>query len=91
VTVAPQRIPFTKRIGEELLAHMTDKNKTVALEGVGSPSDWKIAEEVKEFLEKNGYTVNISLTGMSMPQPESPFSFYENPTEYHVIVAPSAH
>jgi hypothetical protein len=49
INVAPQRVPFTEQIREELLARMTDKNKPVELEAVGSPSDWKIADEVQQF------------------------------------------
>ncbi len=89
--IAPHRVPFTNEIGQELLGHMTNKGKPIALEAIGSPSDWRIADEIQEFLRRNGYTVNRSSAGTVVPQPEQPFSLYDGPTEYQIIVAPSAH
>jgi hypothetical protein len=39
VNMAPQRVPFTKELADEFLTKLKDKNKPVALEAVGSPSD----------------------------------------------------
>jgi hypothetical protein len=89
LNIVPPRTLFTNELGRDLLAHMPTK-KPVSLKTVGASADQKIGDDVQEFLQKNGYTVNRMSIGMIAPPPDHPFSFLDTINEYIITVAPSA-
>ncbi|HEU0216910.1 MAG TPA: hypothetical protein VFQ90_09620 [Stellaceae bacterium] len=91
VNIAPGRVPFTMELGNQLLEHMPDKNKVVRLMTVGGNADQNIGNEVQQFLQHSGYSVQRMSIGMMAPPPDHPFIFNESSDQYIITVAPSAH
>jgi hypothetical protein len=90
VNIAPPRAAFSPQVGNDLLAHMPSR-KSVVLNTVGGDADQKVGDDVQQFLEGNGYSVQRRSIGMMAPPPDHPFSFSDNPNTYVITVAPSAH
>jgi hypothetical protein len=86
----PPRAGFTDEIGSQLLAQMPERKKIIILNTMGGPDDQRIGREVQDFLQKNGYQVQRFRSNASVPTPEHPFTFLDNPDSYSVTVAPSA-
>jgi hypothetical protein len=91
INIGPGRLAFSDQLGRELLAHMPTKKK-VRLTSIGpTNADQAVGTEIQNFLQQNGYDVERSIIGMSMPAPDRPISFQELPDAYVLTVAPSAH
>lgn len=90
INVAPTRLPFDSAIGDQLISKLPP-GKPIAVMGVGSQSDWAIADQYTQYLKSKGFDVNLSLIGMMAPPPDHKISIGDpNATRVTVIIAPSA-
>lgn len=84
----PQKLVFSEALGNLLLERMPIK-KPVTLEAIGSPSDWKVGADIQAFLQKNGYSTDLSTIGMQVPPPMHKISLTILPDHYILTVSPS--
>lgn len=89
VNIGPQRLAFSPELGSELLSKMSAK-KPVSLQSVGGNADQAVASEIQTFLQKNGFDVNRTSSGMMAPPPDHKVSLIEEPGSYILVIAPSA-
>jgi len=90
LNIAPSRATFSDELGAQLLAHMPEK-KSVSLKTVGSAADQKVGDTTQKFLEDHGFAVQRTTIGTLSPPPDHPFTFFDTPNAYSIVVAPSAH
>ncbi len=85
VNQAPPKLKFTDSLGAELLNAIPTGALTI--QATGSTADQTVGREIKEFLERNGYTVTIRYSGMLMPPPDQQLLYH--PESRVLIVSPS--
>ena len=88
INATPARQAFSQKLKDQLLA-IAPKNKTVVLRTIGSPADQAIGDEVHQFLNDNGYTVERMSIGQMAPPPSEPYEVAHTPDKTVLVVAPS--
>jgi hypothetical protein len=91
LNLSPPRATFSDELGAQLLAHMPEKKKSVALQTVGGTADQKVGDAFQKFLEDHGFAVQRAKIGVRVPPPDHPFTFSDTQNAYSIVVAPSAH
>jgi hypothetical protein len=64
--------------------------KKVIITSVGSDADQRVAIEIQNFLQQNGYDVSRSSTSILVPPPDHKISLGDSPDGYILTIAPSA-
>jgi hypothetical protein len=90
INVGQARLPFDPAIGDQL-ADKLPAGKPIDLMGVGSRSDWAVAEQYAQYLRDKGFDVTVSASGVLIPIPDHKISIVDTGApRVKVIIAPAA-
>lgn len=87
---APQKLIFSEALKTEIL-NKIPKNKPGNIGIIGNASDRRVGFEIFNFMKQSGYNVSDPITAeQSIPMPNSPITFTDNPSSWMLVIAPSA-
>ena len=89
--IGPQRLLFDATIGDQLASKLPT-GKSIEILGVGSRTDWNVADQYAEYLKAKGFDVSFSRSSEIVPPPDRKITISDDPTTSPivVIIAPSA-
>jgi hypothetical protein len=87
--IGQQRLQFSDDLGTQLLAAMPGR-KFVRLWSMGNTADQKVSDDIQNFLQLHGYTIDRGIIGTRIPPPDRKISLGEDKDGYVLAIAPSA-
>jgi hypothetical protein len=89
--IGPQRLLFDATIGDQLASKLPT-GKSIEILGVGSRTDWNIADQYAQYLKAKGFDVSFVRSSETVPPLDHKITIRDDPTTSPivVIIAPSA-